>query len=319
MCGGSSVQKGALNRLILNGDCFEGCVPKDAGSCLGNTRISPFTSQVSQSFFKLLIDRVDLNELVIVPGNHDWAIWRDLVHSVGFVTGLRPLNADFLAASSVIDGLVGPSNKAKIAKTVISYPAYFLGSQWPYCAFHHGHFLDDLVIGQGSAEEYHALAVIGTKDRPAVNLDDNETLSSLSKSTDSFLNGLWWPNSKARALAWAMFRRDSANLHCNGMPGSEGLASNTTKNLEWFINVLMADSLAPFPNKTNSSSLGYLFVGHDHVGGEGTVEGPDGFVFKVINTGGWTDDGGKGIVPHGHLVMWEKGATEPIVETVKVR
>lgn len=314
---------GAVDRLILNGDCIEGCVPKDADLFRSSMYVSPFTGMVSRAFFAELVEHVQVKELVIIPGNHDYALWRAVRDAIGALTAtggraftLRQAGQDLPAATGALDAVIGPS-KTRFQKISLAYPAYFLGSQWPYCAFHHGHFLDDLMLGQESAEKYHALAALGTKDRPAVVLDDQETLWSLSKKTDDFLRAMWAPNSPIRALAWAMWRKDENRFHCTGDASGEKLSGNTSKNLQWFLNLLIADAYAPFPGKQNKAWPSYLFVGHDHSGGSDKLLGPDGFPFKVINTGGWVIDAGS-YAPHGHVVSWEKGASEPVVHVVKV-
>ena len=319
----SKTCNGHTDKLILNGDFLEGAVPQDASLWNSTMYVSPFTGSSSRSFLENLTKHLDVGKLVFIPGNHDWAVWRSIMYkAVPYfpVTGafsIRTDGQDLPRASRMLDAIVGPS-KDNLPQISLSYPIYFLGNDWPYCAFHHGHFLDDLVLGQASAEEYHALSLLGTNDRPGIALDDTETLKSLAEKTDTFVRSLWAPNSRARALMWAIIRRDAANLHCSGNPYLETLSGQTTKNLEWLVNVTVADSLAPFPGIKNTAWPSYLFVGHDHVGGAGRVSGPDGLPFRVINTGGWTDDGGKGIVPHGHVVIWPKGSSEPEVKFIKV-
>jgi len=331
-CGGNEDQKGFTEKLVLNGDCFEICIPLDTGFKYGT--ISPFTSTVSSAFFAALAETTRVNEIVIVPGNHDWSLWRQLLVNNSRVpnfpcTGYSPYRLKHLGISPVnIEQVIWPlfgNSYDKYHTISVAYPTFFLGLQWPYCAFHHGHFLDSLVLGHDAPEKYYALSAAGVSSQPNVILDDTETLRSVSLKTDSFVNSLWKANSVSRELMWALIRRDEAALHCLSVPASgsrpvtgEKVADMLGANLQWFTDMLIMDTYAPFPATKNKDYPSYLFIGHDHYGGIKDIAGPDGFNWRVINTGGWTDDGNKGITPHCHIAVWPKGANAPELIAVRV-
>jgi len=84
----------------------------------------------------------------------------------------------------------------------------------------------------------------------------------------------------------------------------------------WYANVLLADPTTP-PPIGNTDWPSYLFIGHDHKGGSADLIGPDGRRFKLINTGGWTAEGGSTKL-HSHVVVWRKGEDAPNTYCVRV-
>ena len=317
--------KHKVNRLILNGDIWEICVPKDVGDDGPVSGITPYTASVSKDFFSILGDYLDVQEVVIIPGNHDYTLWRQATYNNAPDNNKGPCPTFDLRSTrigrTILASLLGPSS-GLYPKVTLAYPTYFLGGQWPYCAFHHGHLLDDLIIGQAADAEYTALSALGVKQRPPVVLDGQETLSSLSLKTDNFLSSLWASNSPARSAMWALIRRDDTRAFCPSVPQEgysevqlETFENDLGKNLRWFIDLLTVDSHSPTPigDKNHPS---YLFVGHDHLGGMAEMGGPDGYKWTVINTGGWTQDG-EG-PPHGHAVVWDNELHAPKVFAIRV-
>jgi hypothetical protein len=291
----AQVSGGEVYKLILNGDFFEGCIPKDA-ELIGDDMISPFTLQTCQSFFKILTSRVKIRDLHIVPGNHDYAYWRDLI---------KTENSSPLSMSLAILGVPPPNY------TYLHFPVYAFSN----CYFHHGHFLDDLIIGQKSKVEYDALELIEMPPRPNINLKKDNSLDYITEATDEFVAKMWAPNSRIREVEWDLLRKDDPRLHCQLTPDTEPFQAQNGHNLLWFIDMMVESYGVEEPSFTVPN---YLFLGHDHYGGHTEVTSSYGDKFKVINTGGWTDDGNKGITPHAHIVSWEEGAPEPQVTAIKL-
>lgn len=80
--------------------------------------------------------------------------------------------------------------------------------------------------------------------------------------------------------------------------------------------MLLADPTTPAP-LGGGSNPSYLFVGHDHQGGFLNVKVMDGLSWKVVNTGGWTRDGG-GPEIHGHVTIWDKNENAPQVHCLRI-
>jgi hypothetical protein len=194
--------------------------------------------------------------------------------------------------------------------------------------FHHGHFLDDLVIGQDAEAEYLGLRALTGVGRPTVNINDDETVKSIHDKTEAFIAATWEYNSKARELEWAMIRRTQARpTPCSYYPiekapsemlvGTiEPFGDDLGKNTLWYANVLMADSTTPVP-LGHADTPSYLFVGHDHRGGFKNLSAMDNRPWRVINTGGWTTDAGNSAI-HGHVTLWAKDENLPSVHCIRV-
>ena len=79
LCGGST------DRLILNGDCFEGCVPMCAGQH-DLAGFNPNMAEISKSFLQKFTDKIHTTSLVILWGNHDYCLWQKVAASCGVPT-----------------------------------------------------------------------------------------------------------------------------------------------------------------------------------------------------------------------------------------
>lgn len=205
LCGGET------DRLVLNGDAFEGCVPRDAGT-YDPAGHNPVMAACARSFFSALLDRIDIQSLIIVWGNHDYAMWRRLASACGVSTFTNSTRGDLLlqhdgsdlpGAAGFLNDVVGPA-RSKLARVRSAYPNYVLGRYWPYLVFHHGHFLDDLVIGQDEDAKYLGLRVLTGAGHPGVNVHGDETVKSLHDKTEAFISATWEYNSRAREVEWAM-------------------------------------------------------------------------------------------------------------------
>ena len=329
LCGGSGgvvPRKGKVDYLILNGDIWEGCIPKDAGA-EAVAGVTPFLGQVSRTFFAALDRHLEYGQLVIVPGNHDFTLFRPqsypthiLPQQTNHVEPLSPTLRALLFPPSLQHTIMG------VAPSV-----FFLRDMWPYTSFHHGYFLDDLIIGQGDQYQYVALDCY----RPSIQRDGRETLRYLQEQTHWLLQTTYPTNSSIRDREWAIIRRDEYALRCPRASWIDkgcsiaamevGINPQLGKNLDWFLSVLMNDPWAPslpvdFVSTSKTAEAptkpSHFIMGHDHYGGQGTYD-TDGMPFVVLNTGGWTDDGGAGIHPHGHVV-WSRGGI-PNMETIRIK
>jgi hypothetical protein len=322
---------GSADRLILNGDCFEACVPRDAGK-YDPSGFSPHMAETARSFFGKLTSEIQVESLVILWGNHDYALWRRVAAACGVKTYTNGTKGDVLlqhdgqvlrGAEPFLNDILGGAAKS-FARIRSAYPNYVLGRYWPYLAFHHGHFLDDLVIGKGTDAEYLGLRVLIGQGRPAVNVNGDETVLSIHQKTEAFVSALWEYNSRAREVEWAIVRRGDGRIVCPSYPvppletnevaSPETLYDDLGKNAPWYVNVLMADDTTP-PPIGSSAMPSYLFVGHDHLGGSKDVVGMDGKPWRVVDTGGWTSDREhKGL--HCHATMWFEGEERPTIYCV---
>ena len=323
---------GSTDRLILNGDCFEACVPRDAGK-YDPAGFSPHMAETARSFFGKLTNKIRVESLVILWGNHDYALWKRVAASCGVKTYTNGTRGDVLlqhdgqvlpgAAPFLNDVLGGAA--ASFARVRSAYPNYVLGRYWPYLAFHHGHFLDGLVIGQESEAKYLGLRVLTGQGRPPVIVGGDETVLSIHQKTEAFVAALWDYNSRAREIEWAIIRRGDARIVCPSYPAldvasgkvaPEPFYDDLGKYAEWYVNVLMADDTTP-PPIGSSAMPSYLFVGHDHLGGARDVVGMDGKLWRVVDTGGWTSDNEhRGL--HCHATIWLPDENTPAAYCLRV-
>lgn len=331
----ASLSDGKTDRLILNGDVFEACVPDDAGEekLFG---LSPYTVNRAKSFFDALFKKMKIGKIVILWGNHDYATWEKLATNIGMETFTNNKKENvvlkngsiFNGAQEFLQGIFG-ENLSGVDEVKSAYPIYCLGKSWPYLVFHHGHFLDDLILGQKSDAEYLGLEVMTEAERPKINIHEEQTLFSIHHKTSDFISKMWTSSSHIREIEWAILRRLGDHPRCSFYPGdssapafsrvleSEPHADKLASRLTWFTNLLMADPVTPAPIG-DPLHPSYLFIGHDHRGGFARVEGMDGMNWKVVNSGGWTDDTDRGRNVHSHIVTWRKGENSPMVHCAKI-
>jgi hypothetical protein len=198
-----------------------------------------------------------------------------------------------------------------------AYPNYVLGRSWPYLVFHHGHFLDRLILGQEDDAKYAGLKILMGADRPQINVNDENTVKDLHSKTANFIGCMWSLNSKIRELEWDLIRRGTQPGNCCFYPElgkskwveKEKQGASLGDRAKWYSDILLSDSTTPAP-LGQPFAPSYLFIGHDHGGGFDKLKGLDGRNWQLVNTGGWTmDDRRKEI--HGHITVWNKSSDFP--------
>ena len=316
---------GAADRLILNGDCFEACVPRDAGTH-DAAGFPPSMVAASRSFFQKFTDKITTTSLVIVWGNHDLCAWTRLATSCGVPVFTNGLKGDVLlqhggcilpGAEGFISDVIGPASN-KFQRIRSAYPNYILGKARPYLVFHHGHLLDRLILGWLPDLDYLALKILVGAGRPRV--DREISMSDLHAATEAFISAMWRFNSKPRAEEWFLLRRAGKEHACRYHPtsgmsptivGDEPQGRLLGEQVPWYMNILMADPTTPGSIGPSEDPC-WLFIGHDHDGGNQEIAMPDGRSWRIVNTGGWTADRGEKDL-HTHAVIWDEDASEPSV------
>jgi hypothetical protein len=328
LCGGQT------DRLILNGDCFEACVPLDAGEH-DRHGFPPKMAEASRNFFERFTSEIDCSSLVIVWGNHDYAMWQRLAASCNVPVFTNDLKGDVLlqrdgfilpGAEGFLEGVIGPVAATNLSRIRSAYPNYVLGRYWPYIVFHHGHLLDELVLGASSEATYLGLRLMIGEGKPKVFVGGDETIKSLHDKTKAFIGAMWRFNSHAREHEWSLIRRSNQATRCPSFPQAPAPSSAPIISSEcqdeglgrfapWYVNTLMADATTPGAIGSTDHPC-YLFIGHDHCGGSKDISAMDGRRWKLINTGGWTSEGGCKEL-HSHVVVWNSDAETPNVSCVR--
>lgn len=312
----AEIAGGSTKRLILNGDCFEACVPLRVGE--HDAAGFPTTmAAASQRFLGTLLNRMTADELVILWGNHDYCLWQRLALACGVPTFTNYRAADVCllnkghilpGAESFVHDVIG-SAADKLRKITAAYPNYILGRQWPFIVFHHGHLLDKMVLGWDEAVDYLGLKAIIGQGSSKVSPDGEDTLKTIHEKTEAFISAMWRYNSPARADEWKFLRRFSNAVKCryhqkggcevvNDEVQGDGLGNQA----KWYLDVLATDPMTP-AILGEAAAPSYFFVGHDHGGGQLTIPGLDRHDWKLVNTGGWTKDRDTDL-PHAHVVVW---------------
>jgi hypothetical protein len=328
LCGGST------DRLILNGDCFEGCVPMCAGQH-DLAGFNPNMAEISRSFFQKFIDKITTTSLAILWGNHDYCLWQKVAASCGAPAftnnqmGNVVLKQDehvLPGAEPFIGDVIGPA-AGKLSSIRSAYPNYVLGQQWPFTVFHHGHLLDRLILGWMPEVDYLALKLLIGEGQPKVSGDGTETIGSIHRKTEAFINAMWKINSKPRAEEWAILRRLGGTHVCPSYPAGNVSASKEIllpepqsaqlgQQVGWYLSTVALDPTTP-AMLGDPKAKGFFVIGHDHDGGLMDVTGLDGHAWGLRNTGGWTSDRDETAL-HAHVLIHVEDAVEPSLFCINV-
>ena len=121
-------------RLILNGDIVDWAMAKVAEA-----------TENAQYVFKKLFEMVSVDEVIIIPGNHDHHLWVEAVeHFIGkkftqcTKTGLFEDKDKFFSRYVFPDTFSG--------KAWMAYPDYVYEDENNYFLFHHGHFVAPSIL-----------------------------------------------------------------------------------------------------------------------------------------------------------------------------
>lgn len=322
---------GAIGTLILNGDVWEECVPSDMTKLSFGIATSVLTA--SKQFLGELLRQVQINTIVVVPGNHDLSLWSWYCEKAAKespytnVKG-RVVDSSKWPWSEFFDGFGGELR--------ISYPIYqdpTVGDDFPMLVFTHGHLLDPLVLGWDPTAEYDALAALGCS-RPSVPADGEEitTLQALAARVNDFCLSLWkryspleyaYSNYIMRRLLhpqsceWQHFFDDEGAYEIDALSDQPLPHQGYMEQVPWFLNLLLMDPNLPSPVGTlgtrpvGKGPVGPAFTkssclvfGHDHLGLRRQVVAC-GVPFMVVDSGGWTSEF-DGHLPHCHVLVWQK-------------
>src|SRR5262249_3575828 len=123
--------RGRLRRLVLGGDIFEMSTPESMDA----------VRQKARFFFQQARSRFQIDEVIWVPGNHDYTPLRTHLPQVTVTDG-----RGVPAPQAFVDEFFGPGWSVPVR---VAYPHLLLraagaGQVW---VIHHGHYMDDLVLG----------------------------------------------------------------------------------------------------------------------------------------------------------------------------
>jgi len=325
---------GATDRLILNGDCFEGCVPMCAGQH-DLAGFNPNMAEISRSFLQKFTDKIHTTSLVILWGNHDYCLWQKIASSCGVPTFTNDQVGNVLlqhdghvlpGAEAFLGDVIGPA-AGKLLRVRSAYPNYTLGRYWPYTVFHHGHLLDRLILGWMPEIDYLALKLLIGERQPRVAKDGTETVESIHRETSPFISAMWRLNSKPRAEEWTILRRLEDKHSCSYYPtdpapsakeilSHEPQSDQLGRQVEWYLATVALDPTTP-ATIGDPNAMGIFVIGHDHNGGLEDFVSPDGHVWRLRNTGGWTVDRDEKTL-HTHVLIQAEDTTAPSLFCVRI-
>jgi hypothetical protein len=331
---------GHVGKLILAGDVWEESVPANLNKREDGIAQSVYLA--ATRFFVTLYRKVQIDEIVVVPGNHDvctWHWYHKQASRSTFITGSDGIWVDPLTWPwSILLG--GYSDRVTFA-----YPLYWdkratgsratgssAGDDYPALFVTHGHLLDPLVLGEDPSRVYLALQAIGV-GRPLVkSLENADSVAEIARCTLDFCLGLWKRySSRDYVYANYVMRRlehpqscllqgssiewiDEAATHVDDPVPQQGNFANVPR----FLNLMIRDPNLPTPVGTfggdpigaRSSAAppamkpSCLTFGHDHRGTFQQVVAC-GVPFVAADSGGWTSEW-EGHVPHTHVLVWNK-------------
>lgn len=319
----ASVSNGHIGKLILAGDVWEESVPGNLDRLANG--IARSVVDASTSFFTSLYGQVKIDEIVVVPGNHDLCTWHWYQSSrkEPTVTGSDGVAVDPLAWPWF--SLLGDWG----GKLTFAYPLYrdaSVGDDYPVLYVTHGHLLDPLVLGEDSEMEYTALEAIGVRKPNVQPLDGADTVREIAEGTLDFCVALWQRYS-ARDYVYANYvmRRllhpESCHLQSSSLTwinASECLIDDPSPelgnfaNAQRFLELCVRDPNLPTPVGTfgmgpagpTFSMPSCLTFGHDHRGTFRRLSAC-GVPFVAADSGGWTIEW-DGQMPHSHVLVWSK-------------
>ncbi len=319
---------GQVEKLILAGDVWEENVPGDL-KVLENG-VAKSVKDAAAIFFGSLYAKIKVDEIVVVPGNHDVCTWHWYREKRGQSTvtnsegeSVEPLDWPWF---TLLGGFCG--------KLTFAYPLYWdksAGVDYPVLFVTHGHLLDPLVLGDDSFSEYNFLSALGVRRPMVKSLDEAESVKEIAQGTLDFCLGLWKRYSVRDYIYANYIMRRLEHPESCLLQGSSitWIAEESIQvddpspqqgnfaNVPSFLDLVVRDPNLPTPVGTLGrrpfgggptgpafSKLSCLTFGHDHRGTWKRVISC-GVPFVAADSGGWTSEW-DGHIPHTHVLVWCK-------------
>jgi hypothetical protein len=294
--------RGRLRRLVLAGDIFEMSTPESMDRL---RRESRFFMQQARSRFQI-------DEVIWVPGNHDYTLFRRLVPDL-----LSTDPRGDLAPREFVEEFFGDWRGA----VRIAYPHLLLherrggrpgGQAW---IIHHGHLMDRLVLGRTLRDRtrafFSALGGGSLISPTEVSLTAPHTLPQIEAQVRPVLLGIWCHHPDPNNLqsdAWQLVRRWESYLSCPARQPDLVVRDDSEVDLlsvdheelaAFYLRALRRDPACPLPPGARLT----LVWGHSHEGGTRLMQ-VDGAPVRLINLGGWVPGEGPtqlGREAHTHI------------------
>lgn len=330
---------GGIRKLILAGDAWEECVPGNVGVLSDGVACS--VRAASDGFFGRLFQKMDVEEVVWVPGNHDLSTWAWYARTALGKSILTDYSGTDVNPSAWPFRALLPGFKGKLT---VAYPLYWdksAGTDYPILAVTHGHLLDSLVLGWDPDEKYLALKSLGCQRANVPRTSEGTgSLRKVAEATLDFTLNLWkrysprdylYSNAIMRRLdhpqscSWQRAFPRCTHYHLTeaDLGHDMDLASQGhTRNLPWFLESMIMDPYLPTPvGSLRQGEVGEAFTspscltfGHDHLGLYKHLFAC-GVPFVCADSGGWTSEF-DGHLPHSHVLLWD--AMDTVVPAVHI-
>jgi len=324
-----------IDTLVITGDLFEVCVPSRTvkqdllheTTCFG---LYNSTVEDAGAFFAELGKVIDINQLVWVPGNHDFVLYRRICGN-GSLVRPRKLREDAIwRQDAELARLFG----SEISNIVASFPNYVreCSAGWPLAIFTHGHLFDNQVL-KPTAGFLKALGLTletGHLWDPIpenIDTDGGSWTKKLVELTNHRVFEIWPQNLNlvAEAVYDYVLRRNT-RVFCADRPEKPMVrlikqafekinpSSSLRGRLGWYLDNTLVDIAPVVPLGGDKLLLGsdkpplhsFFVCGHTHDPGAWLHESFDGLTFEIYDLGGWTMDAAKNRdnVPHTHAIVW---------------
>lgn len=319
-----------IKTLVINGDLFEACVPERSlkENFLHKTSIFGLYNSViedSQKFFACLTDRIQIESLIWIPGNHDLSLANAVYQ------GKRGLYSPTAVTLKSGDSWLHPDLSCLFGNKFnfigCAYPNFVYRAEpgWPLAVFTHGHLFDDQVLDpdKGFLESIGLTAETGKLFPQITHSMVDETKGSWMKRlvdlTTSRILAIWPQNlDPIKEAVYNYVERRKIRIICKHRPSGIVCArsydltlSQLPNNLQWFVDGFMVEEAPILPTPRTTS---YVVRGHTHHADFNILTSLDNAPFKVYDLGGWTRDAvlHTDNVPHTHVLLWDRFPSDPI-------
>lgn len=282
--------QGSLRRLVLCGDIFEMATPEsmDVVRCHAHF------------FFNEARSRFHIGEIVWVPGNHDYVLFRRY-----FPQGPGTSWDGVPAPQALVDEFFGAGWSVPVR---VAYPHLLLaerragqrtGRSW---VLHHGHYLDDLMLGRDWEHRFAAAfsALMGGRvlHPQEVPLDGSLSLAALETAMRPVLESIWEYHPNLNDLqdeCWELVRRFDGygaclraepDLQVSGAQEGHLLPDGDVQKATMYLRAVRRDPAYRPPGGFGGPEAITLIYGHTHQGGERSAV-IDGVPVQMLNLGGW--------------------------------